>query len=261
MLPEAMALTLATEPFDATAVATRPGTPHEPPSAQLRDPGGLEIALAIRPPIGKYVPAVPPVPMRKKVMSWAAASRPPNAVPRPPSSAALRLMFMHASLTRGDLTASFAEPQRRLSIDPDSSAHGRPNLVMDHHVGVAVLVGRVAVDDHQPGALALGDAREARRRIDHQRAAQHDEEVARHGLVLRPRHGDLGHRLAERDRGGLHDAVAFHAERQLAVAEEALPDRLELVTMAAVQAACVGGVAVQLDHLGIGHARALVQAV
>ena len=53
MLPLAMAATLATEPFEATAVATSPGTPHEPPSAQLRDPGGLEMALAIRPAIGK----------------------------------------------------------------------------------------------------------------------------------------------------------------------------------------------------------------
>ena len=48
-----MPATLATEPLDATAVATSPGTPHEPPSAQAREPGGLEMALAIRPPIGK----------------------------------------------------------------------------------------------------------------------------------------------------------------------------------------------------------------
>src|SRR5579872_741639 len=71
--PLPMAATLATDPFDATAVATRPGTPHEPPSAQGRDPGGFEMALAIRPPIGKYVPTVPPVRMRKKVMSSARA--------------------------------------------------------------------------------------------------------------------------------------------------------------------------------------------
>ena len=44
---------LATDPFDATAVATRPGTPQLPPSLQAREPGGLEIALASRPPIGK----------------------------------------------------------------------------------------------------------------------------------------------------------------------------------------------------------------
>src|SRR5262245_24504872 len=94
MLPLAMALTLATDPFDATAVATRPGTPHEPPSAQLREPGGFEIALAMRPPMGKYVPDVPPVPMRKKVMSCAAAGSVPSAAARPPSIATLRLMFI-----------------------------------------------------------------------------------------------------------------------------------------------------------------------
>ena len=95
MLPLEIALTLATEPFDATAVATSPGTPHDPPSAQARDPGGFEMALAISPPIGKYVPAVPPVPMRKKVMSCPRAGMPPNtAAPTPPSSAALRLINM-----------------------------------------------------------------------------------------------------------------------------------------------------------------------
>ena len=65
---------------------------------------------------------------------------------------------------------------------------------------------------------------------------------------------------AERDRGGLHDAVALHAKRQLA-AQERLADRIQLVAMAEVQAARIGRVAVQLDDLGIGHAGALMQAV
>ena len=52
MVPPAMALTLATEPLDESAVATRPGTPHEPPSSQGREPGGLEMAFAKSPPIG-----------------------------------------------------------------------------------------------------------------------------------------------------------------------------------------------------------------
>ncbi len=47
-----MPLMFATDPFDATAVATSPGTPQLPPSAQAREPGGFEIALAMRPPIG-----------------------------------------------------------------------------------------------------------------------------------------------------------------------------------------------------------------
>ena len=51
--PESIAMTLATEPLEATAVATSPGTPHEPASSHSREPGGLDRALAIRPPIGK----------------------------------------------------------------------------------------------------------------------------------------------------------------------------------------------------------------
>ncbi len=50
--PEVMPLMLATEPFDATAVATSPGTPQLPPLSHSREPGGFEMALAIRPPIG-----------------------------------------------------------------------------------------------------------------------------------------------------------------------------------------------------------------
>ena len=72
-VPEPIAATLATEPLEATDVATMPGTPHEPPSSQSREPGGLDSALAISPPIGKYVPTVPPVTMRKEMTSWARA--------------------------------------------------------------------------------------------------------------------------------------------------------------------------------------------
>ena len=43
---------LATEPLEATAVATTPGAPQLPPSSHAREPGGLEMALAISPPIG-----------------------------------------------------------------------------------------------------------------------------------------------------------------------------------------------------------------
>src|SRR5258708_5491971 len=51
--PARTAAALATEPLEATDVATSPGTPPEPPSLHGREPGGLEMALAIRPPIGK----------------------------------------------------------------------------------------------------------------------------------------------------------------------------------------------------------------
>ena len=45
----------ATEPL-THGVATTPGAPQLPPSLQAREPGGLEIALAIRPPIGVVGP-------------------------------------------------------------------------------------------------------------------------------------------------------------------------------------------------------------
>ena len=50
--PMFMPLMFATEPLEATAVATRPGTPQLPPLLQSREPGGWEMALAIMPPMG-----------------------------------------------------------------------------------------------------------------------------------------------------------------------------------------------------------------
>ena len=47
----------------------------------------------------------------------------------------------------------------------------------------------------------------------------------------------------------------------VAAVEEGPPDRVELVTVAAIEAGGVGRVAVQLDDLGVRHARALVQPV
>jgi hypothetical protein len=71
------------------------------------------MAFAIRPPIGKYVPAVPPVAIRKKVMSWASVGEAASAVPRPPSNTLLRLILILASSTGSDLTLSHRTPQRR----------------------------------------------------------------------------------------------------------------------------------------------------
>jgi hypothetical protein len=65
---------LKTDAFVETAIATRPGTPHVPPFSHERAPGGLEIALAINPPIGKYVPPAPPVPILKNFISCADAT-------------------------------------------------------------------------------------------------------------------------------------------------------------------------------------------
>ena len=77
-----------------------------------------------------------------------------------------------------------------------------------------------------------------------------------HRLLLGARHRDLGHGLAEGDGGGLDDAAAGRQIGSSLVAREDLADRVELVAMAAVEAGRVGGVAVQLDDLVVGHAGA-----
>ena len=56
---------MKTDALVETAIATNPGTPQVPPFSHERAPGGLEIAFAIKPPIGKYVPPAPPVPILK----------------------------------------------------------------------------------------------------------------------------------------------------------------------------------------------------
>ena len=97
--------------------------------------------------------------------------------------------------------------------------------------------------------------------IDHQRRAQHQEEVAGQRLDLGALHRGLRHRLAERDGGGLDDAAARAARGQVA---GGLVERLQLgqlVAQAAFQAGGVAGVAVQLDHPVGRHAGGLVQVV
>src|SRR3954471_4687220 len=133
---------------------------------------------------------MPAVPMRKKVMSWAVAGSPPStAAPRPPSTAALRLINM---ATLPDWAAIRPRPVARRndsrSVDANRSTESGPDLAMNDHVGSIVLVGRVAIDDDQSGALALGHARETCCRIDHERTAKDDEEITGHGLVLGARH-------------------------------------------------------------------------
>ncbi len=49
---ERIAFTLSTDPREDTADAIKPSTPQDPPLPHSRDPGGLEIALAITPPTG-----------------------------------------------------------------------------------------------------------------------------------------------------------------------------------------------------------------
>src|SRR5207245_3758011 len=109
--------------------------------------------------------------MRKKVMSWARSGNAASpAAPSAPAMADLRLIIhllpvppIKHALTSGAISTA--------SIHAHHPAQGRPDLGMNHQVGIAVLVGRVSVHDHQAGPLALGDAREACRGIDDERAA------------------------------------------------------------------------------------------
>ena len=49
------------------------------------------------------------------------------------------------------------------------------DLVMQNQVGDAVLVGRLPVDDGEPGAVTLGQQGKTRRRIDNQGRAEGEE--------------------------------------------------------------------------------------
>src|SRR5258708_17707694 len=101
--------------------------------------------------------------MRKNVMSCAAAGRSSSAAPKPPSSAPLRLTCIVASLQRTIRPRPTARRNDDWSIHANSFAHGRANLGVDHQAGVLVLVGGVAIEYDQLGALSLGAAREPRR--------------------------------------------------------------------------------------------------
>src|SRR5690349_14417555 len=124
---------------------------------------------------------------------------------------------------------------------------------MNDKISSIVLVRWVAVDDRQLRTLPFGDLRKARRRIDDERTPEDNEKVARGRLMLGPCHGDPRHRLAEGNGRRLHQSLAFAADRQLALLEKSLLDRLQLMALAAIEAARVGGIAVKLDDLRIGH--------
>ena len=132
---------------------------------------------------------------------------------------------------------------------------------MNDQVGVVVLIGRLAVDDDELRAVALGHLGKAGRRIDDERAAEHDEQIAGQRLLLGAQHRHFRHRLTEGDRRGLHDPVTLLADRQLSLLEEGAADRRQLVPVAAIETGGIGRVAVQFDDLRVRHARALVQPV
>src|ERR1700704_6592028 len=53
---------------------------------------------------------------------------------------------------------------------------GFPDVVPDHQVGDVVLLGRLLVDDHEPGAAVFGQHRKARGRPYHQRRADGEKQ-------------------------------------------------------------------------------------
>ena len=89
------------------------------------------------------------------------------------------------------------------STAPMSCAHDE--------IGDVVELGRLAIDDDEPRAVALGHQRKAGRRPDHQRRADGEEEIAGERQLLGAAHGGLRHGLAERDGRGLDVAAAVRA--------------------------------------------------
>src|SRR3954453_15095339 len=70
----------------------------------------------------------------------------------------------------------------RLRIILASVAHewtqGFPDIVADHQVGEVVLLGRLVIDDHQPGAAVFGQHGKARGRPYQQRGTDGEKQVA-----------------------------------------------------------------------------------
>ena len=74
-------------------------------------------------------------------------------------------------------------------------------------------------------------------------------------------HRLLRHRLSERDRRGLDRVVAQGAVGRAAVLIETLFDPRQIISLSAADAAGIGGVAMELDHVIALETRYLVQIV
>ena len=140
-------------------------------------------------------------------------------------------------------------------------ASASPMSCANDKIGDVVELCRLAVDDDERGAVALGHQRESGRRPHHQRRADGEKQVAAARQFFGPAHRLPRHRLAERHRRRLDEAAAGAIRRVAAVALEPRAHRLDLVADAAVEAGGVGRVAVQLDDVRGGKARGLVQIV
>ena len=109
--------------------------------------------------------------------------------------------------------------------------------------------------------LRFARDREPRRRVDHERRPDSQEQVAGERQFLRPPHRRFGHRLTERDRGRLDDPAAGRATRGLSGRLEPGPDPIKLVALPARKAGRIGAVAVQLDDAVGGYAGFLMQPI
>src|SRR5436305_9734376 len=142
---------------------------------------------------------------------------------------------------------------------PDKRAKRFPDILADYQIGNVVLLGRLIVDDHQSGAAVFRHQRKAGGRPDHKGRSDRKKEVAMLGKFGGPTHRVIGHRLAERDGGGLDRFVAHHAIRSAAISFEAPLDPAKIVIPAATDATRIRSIAVKLyDMLG-GEPRHLMQ--
>ena len=73
------------------------------------------------------------------------------------------------------LHTACAQRSARESINGDEGREGVADVATDDKVCDVVEIGRLAVDDHQRRAVALGHQRKPGRRPDHQRGADGQE--------------------------------------------------------------------------------------
>src|SRR6185503_10615157 len=143
----------------------------------------------------------------------------------------------------------------------EEGREGVADVALDDKVCDVAQIGRLAIDDHQRRAAALGQQRQPGRRPDHQRGADRQEQVAVPAQIFRALHGGRRHRLAERHRRGLDVAAAFAIGRMPAGALELLAHPGQFIAPVARKTGRVGRVAVQLDDIGGVDAGCLVQVV
>src|SRR5579885_2952280 len=129
----------SSEPCVACATATRPGTPQPPPWPQRGACPGLEIALAMTPPISKKLPPVAAVPMRKKRVSWAAAAAPSAAksklaqtMPRQPRRTSRKTVLHGETAMRDDtMPASRLQPRAIGLASPETRREATMSEAID----------------------------------------------------------------------------------------------------------------------------------